>query len=361
MIAKSSGSLADKYNLSLNTPKIQSQPTEDSYLSSVNNKTEIEKKSINKAKLGIIASLALATTITVALALKGKTKPQQLKEEIVKLSEPAQNLKEEISKIYDDLIEHVGLKNKPVINYSGSIELNKEIGDSALGLYTHALNKIDLDVETPTQLYYVIFKPKDSLSQIQVPKDKFNGLRLSNFNQVCEAKENPEKVIEFMKKYRVNPEEYEVVFEKLEGEALKAQVAKSLMHELRHSYQKELIHRYYGFDEVINIELKATIRLFTEKTGKIPNDQEITQLRKGLEDGFAAWKKVPVEKSPDAEEAKLAKKFLDDFKAVSEKKVSYENDPFEKDAYGYESSKDVIDFLASKFNISESFKKALYL
>lgn len=347
MIAKSSGSLADKYNLSLNTPKIQSQPTEDSYLSSVNNKTEIEKKSINKAKLGIIASLALATTITVALALKGKTKPQQLKEEI--------------SKIYDDLIEHVGLKNKPSINYSGSIELNKEIGDSALGLYTHALNKIDLNVETPTQLYYVIFKPKDSLSQIQIPKDKFNGLRLCNFNQVCEAKENPKKVIDFMKQCNVSPEEYEVVFEKLEGEALKAQVAKSLMHELRHSYQKELIHRYYGFDEVINIELKATIRLFTEKTGKVPNDQEITQLRKGLEDGFAAWKKVPVEKSPDAEEAKLAKKFLDDFKAVSEKKVSYENDPFEKDAYGYESSKDVIDFLASKINISESFKRALYL
>lgn len=273
----------------------------------------------------------------IAKLFKGKEIQQELKP-----------LEKKITSFYDDLVTLSGLKRKPKLEFVKKINVNNINGliGTPAGFYNHASHTVQINTDMVNDLHQVFFINKKT-GKKGFPMDSFGQTRYVTSDDINKIKSKHDLAIDFMKRYKVNPEEYDFSYKKLEGNELEAYIAKTLLHELRHAYQKEIMHRTFGLETILEIQKESLRKTLPSNS----SEQILTELKKG----YKVWENCPVDITKDSEEGKLAKKFLDYFKAELQEKSNYSVDPFEKDAYAYQHSDKVVDYIASKIGVSKSF------
>ncbi|MEI7475004.1 MAG: hypothetical protein WCK67_09535 [bacterium] len=315
-------------------PILPAQPKLDSFSS-----TQIKENNSNK-NLFAMGTAALGAVILCGiglLAFKGRgVEKANLIEEVQVLSAEATELKNEMLKIYDDAVKFLNLEHKPEINFVSEIGREKNTAAE----YVHASRKINLNVEFPHDLHYVIVKPINSSAiddKVEIVMcDKINANKIINDKA------------RYMKKYEIDSNLFELEVHKLNEEEIKAYTTQSLLHELRHAKQSELIHKTHNLNEIIGLEHAYSQRLGENRT--------IAQ----LEQEFSTWKHVSVDNNLSIKDKKLADKFFNDYSKNSKDKVTYYKDELELDAHQFEASEKCIDFIFKKFNnLSDTFKKIL--
>lgn len=266
-------------------------------------------------------------------------------------------LEKRITSFYDDLVTLSGLKRKPKLEFVKKIDIRNtnEVIGTPIGFYNHATHTVRVNTDLMNDLHQVFFVNKKT-GKKGFPMDSFRQTRYITSNDINKIKSKPDLAVDFMKRYKVNPEEYDFSYEKLEGNELEAYLAKTLIHELRHAYQKEIMHRTFGLETILEIQ-KGSIRKTIGKTHTANESEKI--ITEELKKGYKAWENCPVDIAKDSEEGSLAQKFLDYFKAESQGKSNYSADPFEKDAYAYQYSDKIADYIASKFGVSKPFAQRI--
>lgn len=265
-------------------------------------------------------------------------------------------LEKKITNFYEDLISFSGLKTKPKLEFVKKIDTSNVNGiiGSPIGFYGHVTHTVQVNTDLASDLHQVIFINKSTGKKVS-PIDPFGQNKYITSNDISQINSKPDLVIKFMKQHKINPEEYDFSYKKLEGNELEAFIAKTILHELRHAYQKEIIHRTFGLETILEVEKESIKKTALKPLTKSESEHISTELKKG----YKAWENCPMDIDKNSEEGQLAKKFLDYFKAESQNKSNYSTDPFEKDAYAYQYSDKVVEYIATKFGILKSLAQRI--
>lgn len=266
-------------------------------------------------------------------------------------------IEKRITSFYDDLVTLSGLKRKPKLEFVKKIDIRNTNGviGTPTGFYNHASHTIQINTDMVDDLHQVFFINKKT-GKKGFPMDSFRQTRYITSEDISKIKAKPDLAVDFMKRYKVNPKEYDFSYKKLEGNELEAYLAKTLIHELRHAYQKEIMHRTFGLETILEIQ-KESMRKTVGTTLTANESEKI--ITEELKKGYKVWENCPVDIAKNSEEGKLAQKFLEHFKTESQGKSNYSTDPFEKDAYAYQYSDKIADYIASKFGVSKQFAQRI--
>lgn len=256
----------------------------------------------------------------------------------------------EIEKMYDGLVEFVGVKRKPKLEFTTNIDKPKnfpEINEMPSGFYNHATNTIKINPDILDDKHILLFRNRQNPQQV-IPHNKFaiqsDMEKLSRMSK--EEKEN------FMRQAGFNPEEYSMETVKPTQPQIKAYLLRTLLHELRHAKQYESIHRTFGFEKVVEAEMQSGINDLS-KNNKAITAEVRKQVEQEVRDGFKGWKDCPVDIDINSKEGQLAKKLFGSYAAHDH--LGYNKDPFEIDAYQFESSPAVIDYVVKLTGIPARF------
>lgn len=256
----------------------------------------------------------------------------------------------EIEKMYDELVEFVGVKRKPKLKFTTDLGKPKNLSDtecSSLGFYHHPTNTLKINPDAFNDKHILIFRNKQNPQQVILYK-KF-GLK-SDIETLLGMSQ--EEKVNFMKKLGISPEKYSMIAVKPTQSQIKVYLLKTIIHELRHAKQYEIIHRTYGFEKVIEIEKQKIINDLLKQQTTITTE-DMKQIEQEIRKSHKDWKNCPVDIDINSKEGQLAKKLFGNY--IIHDNLSYNSDPFEVDAYQFERSKAVIDYLVKLTGISAKF------